>query len=115
MKISAIEREWAKRKMTSEIEKMTIENVSKEIEDQLQKINFVKKQWIKSKIHCNQLGTKDEAIKMIFDTNMKVLNVFMKHKNDLHTSQDPKRLKEIARHSTFDGGTFSNKKINLKI
>ena len=61
------------------------------------KIDFEQKRWIKSGIHCNQLGTKQEAIQTIFDVKMKILNEFLKQKTQLHDENDPEGLMNISK------------------
>ena len=53
----------------------------------------------KNRINCNKLRrkTKEDAIQEIFDMKMKILQVFMKHKTDIHTAVDPEGLEDISR------------------
>jgi len=82
---------------------MDVSYVSDEIKKQLEKIDFNARRWVKSKIHCNKLVgvTRQDAIETIFDVKMKILKVFMKHKQEIHESADPEGLCEISKAFDF--------------
>ena len=65
--ICALERAWMKEKMQRSIDNMSQSRVSDETEKHLKKIDFAKRRWKKSQIHCNKLVEKsrDDAISEI--------------------------------------------------
>lgn len=97
--ISVLEREWMKQKMTQKIDSMVINDVSEEIEDQLNKIDFRRRRWKKSDFLCNKLRniSRNKTIEMIFDMKMKILKVFLRHKKEIHEENDPKGMKQISK------------------
>ena len=88
--------------------------MSEETEKLLQKIDFEKKRWVKSQIHCSKLKSRKDAIERICEVRDDVLETFTKHKEEIHEEVDPPSLAAISK--VFDIRWWSLKKIeNLKV
>ena len=95
--------------MKDKIEALGDIEVNEFTEKQLNKIDFTQKRWVKSKIHCNKLESKEEAIERICLVRDGVLECFLNHKDEIHTEVDPSSLSPISK--VFDLRWWSLKKI----
>ena len=86
------------------------DSLEESVLEHLEKIDFETKRWKNSKIHCNNLKSKDECVQQIVELRKKILDTMLSHKNKIHDENDPEEIYILS--DVFDfrlGESFRNK------
>ena len=94
-KICILDRKYGFQKMIQTAESLG-NKVSDSVVKNLDKIDFDRKKWKKSGIHCNKITSRNDAMSKLLEIRKTILDTMIEHKKEIHDENDTVEINQLA-------------------